>query len=507
MSRAVRTDVGEGLGRRYGATNLGVARRWRLLVLGGGAAVLLGATAACWKSNAVPDAPGLAEAIYAAPWGTTDGDGSKERPLDLATALSTKAAVRPGGTVWLRGGVYPVAGLTATIAGAEGRPITVRPVPGEPATIDGAAAAGSVLTVNGPWTVFRDFEITNSSPRRVGDDLQRGVGVDVHGANAKLINLVLHDLGGGIGMWSDAVDSEVYGNIVYYNGWRGSDRSHGHGIYTQNTTGTRRVTDNVIFGQFGAGIHAYASDEGFLDNIHLEGNVVANNGIPDGDFNILLGGHRRAERPVITSNYTFDSPGIGNNVGFAAGCAAAEIRDNYFAVVRGGYTLQLVNCSGRIEGNTFVGNARGIADGAIVTQAELAAQYSSNTFAGDRPGATKTIVRPNRYEPGRSHVIVYNWERVPAVDVDLSAAGLSVGAAYEIRDVRNLNGPPLVSDTYVGRDVQIPLVGLTATSMVGWSPAPAHTAPEFAVFLVTPRHTQRSLLSTVVAAFKALLRT
>lgn len=471
--------------------------------VGGVLACLLGA-AACWKTASVEHEPSSqAQAIYVAADGSASGDGSKERPFDLTTALA--GAARPGWTVWLRGGAYRVGAITSTLAGTEHAPITVRSVPGEAAVIDGVTAVGAVLTVNGAWTVYRDFEVTNSTRWRSGGESNRAAGIDVHGANVKLVNLVVHDLAGGVGMWSDAVDSEAYGNIIYYNGWVGPDRPHGHGIYTQNKTGIRRITDNVIFGQFGIGIHAYASDEGFLDDIQLEGNVVANNGITAGDFNILVGGHRLAKRPVVRSNYTYDSPGAGNNVGYAAGCQEAVVEDNYFVVARGGYAVQLVNCTGVLEGNVLIGGSRAVTGSGIVPQPALAAQYPANDFAAERPTVTKIVVRPNRYSPGRAHVIVYNWAQAKDVQVDLSPAAIPVGASFEIRDVRSLSTRPIVAGAYTGRAVTIPLEGLTAAPVIGWQPTPPHTAPEFAVFLVTSGSAAPSTLASVIARMRGLV--
>jgi hypothetical protein len=464
---------------------------------------LLG-TGACWKAASVEHQPSsFAQAIFAAPDGSARGNGSRERPFDLETALA--GAARPGWTVWLRGGTYRVGAITSTLAGTEHAPITVRSVPGEAAVIDGVSAVGAVLTLNGAWTLYRDFEVTNSNPWRSGGVLNRAVGIDVHGANVKLVNLVVHDLAGGLGIWSDAVDAEAYGNIIYYNGWLGADRPHGHGIYTQNKTGVRRITDNVIFGQFGIGIHAYASDEGFLDDVQLEGNVVVNNGITAGDFNILIGGHRLAKRPVVKSNYTYDNPGAGNNVGYAAGCADAVVKDNYFVVARGGYAMQLVNCTGVLEGNVLIGGSRAVAGPSIVPQPELAAQHPANDFAVDRPTVTKTVVRPNRYSPGRAHVIVYNWEQAKDVQVDLSPAAIPVGASFEIRDVRSLSTRPIVAGAYTGRAVTIPLEGLTAAHVIGWEPTPPHTAPEFAVFLVTSGSAAPSTFASVIARMRGLV--
>src|SRR5262245_23789790 len=49
-------------------------------------------------------APGAAAEFFAAPGGTPGGDGSKARPWDLVSALAGPAALKPGDTLWLRGG-------------------------------------------------------------------------------------------------------------------------------------------------------------------------------------------------------------------------------------------------------------------------------------------------------------------------------------------------------------------------------------------------------------------
>ncbi len=468
------------------------------------AAVLL-TTLACSSGGPVSAPEDPTKAIYAAPGGWSGGDGSKERPYDLKTALSATNPIRPGGTVWLRGGTYRVSATTSVLTGEDNAPITVRSMPGEQAVIDGAQAVGSTLTLNGAWTVYRDFEMTNSDARRSGPELNRASAIDVHGTNVKLVNLIIHDSGSGIGMGSDAVDAEAYGNIIYYNGMVRPDGARGPGIYTQNKTGVRRITDNVVFGQFGIGIQAYASDEGYLDDIQLEGNVVANNGITAGDFSILFGGHRIAQRPVLKDNYTYDSPGAGNNLGYEAGCDGLVMSNNYFSVSRGGYATQLVNCAGELRGNVLIGGTRGIVGKTIVPQSELAAQYSGNDFAAVSPTVTKTFVRPNRYAPGRAHVSVYNWEHTEEVRVDLSAAQLLPGAAFELRDVRNLSAGPIASGTYSGSTITIPLDGLAPAPVIGWQPTPPHTAPEFAVFLLTSGNVAPSTMSSLIAKLRGFV--
>ena len=74
--------------------------------------------------------------------------------------------------------------------------------------------------------------------------------------------------------------------------------------------------------------------------------------------------------------------------------------------------------------------------------------------------------------------------------VDITAAKLPAGAAYEIRDAQNYFGAPVAKGTYDGRPVNLVISGLRAAAAVGNVPAaPAHTAPTFAAFVVVPAAT------------------
>ena len=102
--------------------------------------------------------------------------------------------------------------------------------------------------------------MTNSDPTRIsagGAPPRRGSAIQLLGPGTKLINLAVHDAVQGVLTTPEAPDAEVYGCLLYYNGYDAPDRGHGHGIYVQNETGTKRLVDNVIFGQFGIGIHGY----------------------------------------------------------------------------------------------------------------------------------------------------------------------------------------------------------------------------------------------------------
>jgi hypothetical protein len=438
--------------------------------------------------------------LFVSPGGEPANDGSFDRPLDLQTALAAAGPARPGDTIWLRGGVYRGTFVSA-IAGTPENPIHVRAYPHERPILDGApASAETVLLVRGGHVVYRGLEITNSNPRRTARTVgsnppdRRGPGLELYAPGVKVIGAVVHDTGTGIGVWKSAVGAEVYGSLVYYNGWRAPDRGHGHGIYVQNETGTVRLVDNVVFSQFRGGVHAFGSENAFLNNIHLEGNTIFNNGaLANERFheqNILIGGGRVAENPALIANATYQPPGKGgqNNLGYSAGCRRPTVRDNYLV---GGQLLTLVNCEEvTITGNTFVGSV----------DESFPSIHPDNTYQSRRPESPKVIVRPSRYEPNHAHVTVFNWARQESVDVDLSGA-LEPGTKYDVYRVDDLSDPVLTA-TYTGGTVSMPMQASEATAPVGLS-SPPSTAPEFQVFVVEPARPRNWTMTSAVGLVAA----
>ena len=220
-------------------------------------------------SDVTTPQPEPLQGFFVSPNGSPKGDGSAANPWDLQTALSQPAAVKPGSTIYLREGTYR-GPFTSKLVGTAKAPITVAAYPGEHVVIDTykpGLTETPLFKVMGDYTNFQGFEIMSSDPtsrvtKQSGShptDMKRG-GLYDYGDYNKFINLVIHDLNAGIGFWSSGAGGEIYGSIIYNNGWIGPDRTHGHGIYTQNETGTKRIADNIIFNQFDYGLHAYGSD-------------------------------------------------------------------------------------------------------------------------------------------------------------------------------------------------------------------------------------------------------
>lgn len=450
------------------------------------AALAAAALAACLGviPPAVPVAQTAGRVWYVAPNGGAAAAGSISAPLSLAAALSAASPVGPGDTVWLRGGTYNGT-FTSYLVGTAAAPIVVRQFPGERAVIDSAPSAEPALYVTGAHTWFRDFEIRSSDPTRNYSEpypasLRRGAGVTAHAPGAKFINLVIHDLREGIEMWSSAPDAEAYGNLIYHIGYGAPDRGHGHGIYAQNRTGEMRFTDNVLFSGFSHGIHAYGSSNAALNNFRLEGNIIFNSGLLSPYFvrNILVGGGSVAQNPTVIDNLTYfghQRRGGDNNLGYAAGCTNLRATGNYFGHPAQYPIVMPASCGPTLQNNDLIG----------FVDPSFIARFPANRYVAPPPAGVRTFVRPNRYEPGRAHIAVFNWDQLATVDVNVAAAGLTAGDGFEVRDLQNVFGPPVLTGTYSGAPLRLPMDATGYAAPVGAVPLPAtHTNRQFGAFLL-----------------------
>jgi hypothetical protein len=435
------------------------------------------------------------QSYYVSPSGSLDGDGSAENPWDLQTAFNQPSAVHPGDTIWLRGGTYR--GIyTSQLTGTAAAPIIVRQYPGDRATIDGGNSDGNgVLSIAGAYAWYWGFEVTSSDPTRTttssgswptGTEIPRGEGVQIDQSvshpGLKFINMIVHDTRQGFSFWKEATDSEIYGCLIYYNGWESADRGSGHGIYTQNQTGTKKIIDNVIFSGFGYGIHAYGSSKAFLDNFVLQGNTLFNSGnlSPSGPSRVLLlGGGVLVRNPQVLGNFLYrQTAGVASDfdMGYSVGCVNPTVAGNYVAT-----TTYFVNCTSglTLSGNTFYGDITGFSPSAFL----------GNTYLSSRPTGVQVFVRPNQYEAGRANITVYNWTRSAAVSVDLGDL-LHEGDEFVIRNAQDFFGQPVLSATYSGGSVQIPMEGLGVVPPIGY-PSPPSVAPDFGAFVVELRRPGR----------------
>jgi hypothetical protein len=401
---------------------------------------------------------GTHSGIFVSPSGSSSASGTESSPMSLSAALSGAGGkVSSGDTVWVRGGSYS-GDFTTYLSGSSSAPVVVRAYPGERATINGT------ITAMGSNVWFWGLEVANKNSGE-----QSTAGITSKCSGCRFINMVIHDhSSNGLQMWSEGPNQEAYGNIIYNNGFYGQSSDHAaHGIYAQNQSGTQKILDNLLFNQYGYGIHIYGSDQAYLNNYTISGNVGVNNGIGaqagmSGGMDYQVGGGVPLENLVFTGNMSYRS---------------SSMRDDWTARV--GYSWGPMNYGGTITNNYFVGPW-------------ILVNWSSSTITNNTildsamPTSTRVVVEPNKYEAGRANVIIYNWGKQGAVSVDLSKV-LSSGDSYEVRNAQNFYASPVASGMYSGGSISIPVTSITPPASVGGRATPVGPGTEFNAYVVVKK--------------------
>jgi len=371
---------------------------------------------------------------YVAPEGETANPGTKESPWDLASALNGRKEVRPGDTIHLLEGTYrrrPNELFDVRLAGTAEKPIRVQPVPGRRVWIDGGLAVQSPSAH--VW--IRDLEIFVSEPLpekpvSAGShpaDLKRPHGgLHLHGGTAcKYINLVIHHCNQAISCWKGEIDPEIYGCLLYDNGWVGMDRGHGHCIYTQNDEGVKTISNCIMTCPYDGcyTMHAYGSSQADVNNYLLTENICYGRGP------FLVGGGRPSRGIRVHRNFLYN---IDMRIGYTAPHNEdCEIRDNVIG-------------NGRLE----------------ITRYRSVVQEGNLILAKNdpRPAQAKALLLPNQYDASRAHIVVYNWAKAKAVEVD--AGGFAQdGDTIDLFDPKDPFGKPVTATARRNGSIRVPAEG------------------------------------------------
>ncbi len=370
---------------------------------------------------------------YVSPDGRAQNPGTRGSAWDIASALDGRREVQPGDTVYLLEGTYrrrPNELFDVRLAGASEKPVCVRPAPGQRVRIDGGLAVQSPSA----YVRIRDLEIFVSEPLpekpvSAGSspgDLQRPWG-GLHlqgGSHCKYVNLVIHNCNQGISCWKGEIEPEIYGCLIYGNGWLGVDRGHGHCIYTQNDEGVKTISDCIMTCPYEGSytVHAYGSERAYVNNYLVTENICYGRGP------FLIGGGRPSHGIRVWRNYLYGvDMRIGYNAPYNEDC---EVRDNVLA-------------GGRLE---IANYRRAIREGNLVVEGT------------DRPAGVKGVLLPNRYDPNRAHLVVYNWDKAEAVDVE-TGGFLREGETAALFDPVHPFGDPVATTVCRNGRFRIPLKG------------------------------------------------
>ncbi len=412
-----------------------------------------------------------ASGIFVSVNGQSTASGTQSDPLDLATALSINSPVQAGGTIWINEGTY-TGNFVSELRGTQSNPIKVKPLPGKRVILDGNVANSTSLQIKGSWTNYYGLEIISSSLAHTSQedssspsDISTNGGVTINGADTKLINFISHDnVGSGVNSWSDAPNSEMYGNIIYNNGWTAPGRGHGHAIYAQNSTGFKKITNNIIFFGYGTGIHVYTQG-GQIEGFDVQDNTWFMTGSSDPRTsqrkdNCLIGGFQPVKNLTLKNNQGYSHNSRGTRLGYGGDVTgqSALISNNYLSEnlwITGSWSsMSLSNTS------VFRGLTGSASD--YITNGT-----NGNTVLSSPPTSGKKVfVKANAYDPRRAKIVIYNYDEDANVSVDLSSV-LKAGEAYRIHSVFGLFNNPLLTGIYDGNPVSIPMDEIDAPQPTG----------------------------------------
>lgn len=442
----------------------------------------------------------LAADLYVSPTGMDTAAGTREQPLSLKAAFSAQSPAKPGDTIYLMGGTYegPLSGqkreyFHLDVAGAAGKPIKIKPVPGSSVHLNGA------VELKGSYLEVYDLEIGDLrwDPTKPNNTPTAFWGSG--GSNCTIINCNIFGGSMGTGLWSPCKEITLYGCLVHdFGGLEagGQGRGHGHAFYTQNETGTKTLEQNIAWRGCGWNLHVYTQSGqivGYriLDNIMYIAGAVKPGQTMD---NYLVSGYPPADRISIIGNVGYQpsmaqayrpNARMGNYKPALNG--SGEFKNNYMMGAVYGLSLGnwkslemsgntiwstgiLVEISSaptgsgihkqdkkpdlagyKLSKNTYIDNGQAkpfmYADVPeervkepenpyrmdFAAWQKLGLDQDSQVIKGKdgKPAGTKVIVYANKYTKGRGHVAIFNWDGKDQIEADLSTV-LSSGQKFAI---------------------------------------------------------------------------
>jgi len=372
---------------------------------------------------------------------TKPGYGTELNPLSFDDFVSGWI-IKPGHTVWLRGGTYS-GDITLNLNGEADNLILVKAYPGETPILDGK------LTVNGSYCRFQNIVIRYSGwLTRNGPTGLPNKQFDINAPGIEFVNCVIHDVESS-GFWTTATDAKFYGNVVYNIGWYDGSKGRAHSLYTQNATGRKLIKHNIMFNSFGWGIHAY-TESGAIDNFDIIENTLFNAGAACGKAydNILIGGGVSATGIVMNGNMTYG--GRNGYLDFGTNGVTMEASNNYFPE---GWDIDYTTFT--VNENNTVGTV-------------------GNT----------SFLYANEYDANRANLTIYNEAQADSVTVDVSAV-YDPGDVLTVRNVQDYweDTQELTVSEAGTIAVDMRASERTVSAPVGWD-APATTFPTFGCFVV-----------------------
>ncbi|MHC4742066.1 MAG: hypothetical protein ACYS8Z_09155 [Planctomycetota bacterium] len=159
----------------------------------------------------------------------------------------------------------------------------------------------------------------------------------------------------------------------------------------------------------------------FVNNFLVEKSIFYEKG------QFLIGGGKPSKDIKVFGNYLYNvSMRIGYNAPHNENC---EVRDN--SIVNGDLT--------------FVRYKNAIDEGNVIIKK-----------GQNRPKTVKTALLPNKYDPNRAHLVIYNWNKAQIVEIP-AGQFLEDDESIRLMDPKNLFGIPVFEGKCKDGKITVPL--------------------------------------------------
>lgn len=427
--------------------------------------------------------------------GSEKGSGSLRNPWSLALPLYHPPTIAPGDTILVHGGTY-VGHFESWLKGTPARPIVVKNYNGERVVLSVLPGNPNVtFFIKGDYTWYCGLEIMSATMDTVQVNAAAvflaGRSPSEKAKGNKLINCVIHDAtGNGVGDQHEAEGTEIYGCLIYYNGRKTNNSNYAYAIYGQNNGRLKVYSENFFFANYGGyALHMY-TESGSVDSFRITHNAIFSGS--GGSANMMFNEAGGASGISVDSNFFYGPSSSSTLYQERKAMIAPVIRGNVFANGRLSFRSSTLNRL--FSGNICVGDPPILTTSGESDRPFDIRSVPGNTWYGQRgfprkPGGVTSFIRKNKYDPKRANVIVYNWDSHESIRLDPSQI-LKKGQSFDLRDVQNFFGPPVLSGVYDGGMLTLPMNRTAVATPVSYPSRkgkPQHTGKEFGAFVLTIR--------------------
>lgn len=441
-------------------------------------------------------------------------------PVSLSNVL-TSHWVLPGDEIVLLPGTY-----TATEKGVSGanepgkgvfrvklhgtadKKITIRPQVKGTVRINGGL---EIVGGEASYIIVKDLEIaptpTDRTMLRADVDFPSCIYCTAPGC--EIIGNYLHDGMEGLSVFGTG-GCVIRDNVVINIGWVDLDGGHGTGIYTHNNPGGEVLLQNNVFNALGEhAVNMWSASINLVQDYLCEENVVyighlycgCQNAISRN--NIIRGNHiyRGALRLGISNPLNGTVLAEQNRAYYRYPAnrlwwqLEATVQNNIFVTYESyimSYYPSETQSENVLGGNTYYYGSKNPAHVAVFNETNgsviswqdwnaLGYDVDSQTLSG-YPTANEVFVYPNADEG--AFVVIWNWENLASVDVDLTPASLAENSVYVWRNAQDPYTDIGVF-TYTGEAIALDMRAdsHTVAPCVGYTPF-SKTFPLFGCFVV-----------------------